>query len=158
MHRNVTAIYRTHQVADLVRQRLIEVGISARHIWVIPDHDEAVGASKDRDESRYFDQLHDLHLPDEDLRTYQQSVRQGDYIVSVDLDDDDKLAPVQEAMRRPEGETYAFDSRSDEFRDEELIARADARQSLPEDYRGERDPDHVDPYTRGYRRRGPLDI
>jgi hypothetical protein len=158
MHRNVTAIYRTHQVADLVRRRLLELGVADRHIHVIPDREEALPASGDRDDRRFSDRLHDLHLPDEDLRTYQHSVRRGDYVVSVEIDDDSKLALTQEVMRRPEEETYAYDSRSAEFRNEGLIARSDARAPLPEDARGERDPDHVDPYTRGYRRRGPLDV
>lgn len=158
MHRNVTAIYRTYAVADLVRQRLHELGISDRHVRVIPDRDEAVGASGHRDDDRYVDQLHDLQLPDDDLRTYQHSVRRGDYVVSVEIDDDDKLGPVQEAMRRPEAETYDFDRRSAEFRDEAMIARSGPERSLADDYLAEPDPDYVDPYTRGYRRRGPLDV
>ncbi len=39
MHRNVTAIYRTHAVADLVRRELSEIGIAHRHILVIPDRE-----------------------------------------------------------------------------------------------------------------------
>ena len=157
MHRNVTAIYRTYQVADLVRQRLQELGIASRHIHIIPDREESVAAGGYRDDRALSDRLHDLHLPDEDLRTYQQSVRRGDYVVSVDLDNDDQLARVQEVMRRPEDETYEFERRSAEFRDEELIARSEPREPLSPNYRGENDPDYVDPYTRGYRRRGPLD-
>lgn len=157
MHRNVTAIYRTYPVADLVRQRLNELGISDRHIRVIPDREEVVGTSGYRDGTAYSDQLHDLHLPDEDLRTYQHSVRRGDYVVSVDLDDDSKLAGVQEAMRRPEAETYDLEQRAAEFREEALVARSEPGRTISDDFRGVRDPDYVDPYTRGYRRRGPLD-
>jgi hypothetical protein len=156
MHRNVTAIYRTHATAELVRERLRELGISDRHIHVVPDRDEPVAAGGYREDRSYTDRLHDLHLPDDDLRTYQQSVRRGDHVVSVELDDDTLLARVQEAMRRPEEETYDFERRSQEFSNEELIARSEARGTPAEEARGERDPDYADAYTRGYRRRGPL--
>lgn len=156
MHRNVTAIYRTYQVADLVRQRLTDLGVSHRHIRVIPDRDEAVGTEGYRDDGRHIDALHDLHLPDNDLRTYQQSVRNGDYVVSAEVDENTDIAPIQEAMRRPETETYDYDTRAAQFRDEALIARSQPGADPDPNRRGEPDPDHADPYTRSYRRGGPL--
>ena len=40
------------------------------------------------DRERYMDDLHDLHLPDDDVRTYQHSVRSGDHVVSANVDED----------------------------------------------------------------------
>jgi hypothetical protein len=155
MHRNVTAIYRTHATAQLVRQQLEDLGVSRGYIHVIPDVDEPVGTAGTRDNSRLLDELHDLHLPDDDVRTYQNSVRRGDYVVSVEVDEDD-VPRVVEVMRRPEAEAHDIDRRATEFADEALIARREEAMGNPA-WRGERDPDWVDPYTRTYRRDSRLD-
>ena len=160
MHRNVTAIYRTYTTADLVRRELNDLGISSGYIHVVPDADDAAataGATGTRDDARYSDQLHDLHLPDDDLRMYQQSVRRGDYVVSAEVDED-QVTRVQEIMRRPEEEAYNLDRRAGEFGDAELdpYSTPDARRTN-ENWRAERDPDYEDPYTRSYRRNTRLD-
>ena len=71
-----------------MRQELDELGVSSGDIHVIPDRDIPVGANGHRADDRYSDKLHDLHLPDEDLTTYQQSGRRGDYVVSGEVDED----------------------------------------------------------------------
>src|SRR5690606_19103025 len=131
MHRNVTAISRTREVAERVRQGLEDIGVPARDIHVIPEpgyertgrgpaaagtgatasgpaagtgagiaptgtpaaghehplhHANPLEAGADGD-AALSDRLYDLHLPDEDLRTYQHAVRQGDYVVSAEVDD-----------------------------------------------------------------------
>jgi hypothetical protein len=157
MHKNVTAVYRTHAIADLVRRELSELGLSSGHIRVVPDRDEPAGADGRRGDDKYSDQLHDLHLPDEDLRTYQQCVRRGDYVVSAEVDDD-HLPRAKEIMRRPEEESYHLDRRAGEFEGETLDPHSDpaGRRTNP-DWPGERDPDHTDPYTRSYTRKARLD-
>ena len=155
MNRNVTAIYRTHAVADLVRRELEAEGISRSHIHVIPDHDRAVGTA-DADSGRYNDEIHDLHLPDNDARTYQSSIRQGDYVVSVNADDD-RVERIQAIMRRPEAEAYNLDTRDTDFADQELVAYSDASRGAADPaMRGERDAAHTDPSLRSYRRRSAL--
>ena len=157
MHRNITAIYRTHAVADLVRRELAEEGISQGHIHVIPDRDDPVASGGTRDDSTYSDALHDLHLPDDDLRTYQHSVRRGDYVVSAEVDES-QVTRVQQIMRRPEEEAYNLDTRDSEFRNEELVApSAGGTRSLNEQWLGRRVPEHNDPYTRTYERNARLD-
>ena len=159
MHRNVTAVYRTYATADLVRRELNDLGISSGYVHVVPDTEDAAtsGATDSRDDDRYSDQLHDLHLPDDDLRMYQQCVRRGDYIVSAEVDQD-KVARVQEIMRRPEEEAYNLNSTTSEVGDAELYpySTPDTRRTN-EDWRAERDPDYDDPYTRSYRRNARLD-
>lgn len=154
MNRNVTAVYRTHAVADLVRQELEAEGVSRSHIHVIPDHDRSTAA--DADNGRYNDEIHDLHLPDADARTYQSSIRQGDYVVSVHTDDD-RLERIQAIMRRPEAELHNLDARDTEFRDQELVAHSNAsRGPVDPAMRGERDTAYTDPNLRSYRRRSDL--
>lgn len=156
MHRNVTAIYRTYATADLVRQELKSFGISPGYIHVIPDTEDSALAGDAREDPRYSDQLYDLHLPDEDLRTYQQSVRSGDYVVSVEVDQG-QVERVQEIMRRPEAEAYDLDHRSGEFRTAEIYPYSDLTgRRIDEDRLAQRDPDHADPYTRSYRRNARL--
>lgn len=156
MNRNVTAVYRTHAVADLVRRELEALGISSGHIHLIPGREDEVGSGGYREESRYIDALHDLHLPDDDLRTYQQSVRRGDYVVSANVDDN-LVSRVQEVMRRPEAEAYNLDTRHSEFSTEELIPHSDiGRRGRNADWLGQRDPAYSDPYVRSYRRNAPI--
>ena len=157
MHRNITAIYRTYATADLVRRELGELGISSGDIHVIPDRDDPVGADGHRSDNRYSDELHDLHLPDDDLRTYQQSVRHGDYVVSAEVDEE-QVERVQGIMSRPEEEAHNLDQRSDEFRGADLdpYSRSGNR-AMNEDWIARRDPDHADPYTRSYTRNTRLE-
>ncbi|MGR3451556.1 MAG: hypothetical protein ACU0HS_14080 [Paracoccus sp. (in: a-proteobacteria)] len=157
MHRNITAIYRTFATADLVRRELSDLGISSGDIRVIPDMDDPVGADGTRTDRTHTDRLHDLHLPDDDLRTYQQSVRRGDYVVSAEVDET-QIVRVQQIMRRPEDEAYNLDQRSDEFRDAGLDPYSDpGTRSTNEDWMGRRDQDNTDPFTRSYMRNARLD-
>lgn len=151
MNRNVTAVYRTYPAADLVRRELEELGISRADIHVVPDS-EVLG---ERDDRRWSDALHDLQLPDEDVRTYQQSVRRGDYVVSANVDED-RVGRVQEIMRRPEAEAYDLDARTNEFREETVVAHSDpARAKRDPGMMGQRDTAYTDPYVRSYRRERP---
>ena len=104
MNRAVTAIYNTADVAELVRTNLEQLGIGRHNITVLPSAGSTglstsatAGSADDA-----VDQLHDLGLPEEDARTYQQALRNGDYVVSVDVEDDANLGRVQEVMRQPE--------------------------------------------------------
>jgi hypothetical protein len=152
MNRNVTAVYRTYSVADLVRAELEALGISRSDIHVVPDSDLPAGTSGDRDDRRWSDKLHDLDLPDEDVRTYQSSVRRGDYVVSANVDDSD-VERVQQIMRRPEAEAYDLDARDAEFRDETVHPRSDTSRTAAElRAKRRRDPAYTDPYLRSYRR------
>lgn len=152
MHRNVTAIYRTHQVAALVRQELEQEGISPSAVHVVPDRDAPVGDGGSRDDNRFYDQLSDLQLPDADLKTYQHSVRNGDYVVSADVDD--SVVPrVREIMRRPEEEARNFAARDEEYSAETIVPHSTAMGTMrrPE-LSWEHDPAEEDPYLRSYRR------
>ena len=150
MSRNITAVYRTYSVADLVRAELEELGLSRSDIHVIPDSDLSAGTSADRDDRRWSDKLHDLDLPDEDVRTYQSSVRRGDYVVSANVDDS-SVERVQQIMRRPEAEAYDLDAREAEFRDETIYPHS-SRAAADTRVKHQRDPAYTDPYLRSYRR------
>ncbi len=147
MYRNVTAVYRNYATADLVRIELQSLGISEGHMRVVPDSDTPAGVDSDRGA---IDALHDLHLPEDDVRTYQNCVRRGDYVVSVEVDEE-QVPQVQEIMRRPEKEIHNLDARSEEFRDEPYTARR-SDQPFDESYVGTRDETRSDPYSRTYRR------
>lgn len=154
MHRNVTAIYRTRDVAELVRRGLEDIGVPAAQIHVIPDtaRDPGTAASANSiagpthplqgagilEDPVHMDRLHELHLPEEDLRTYQHCVRRGDYVVSAEVDDP-QVEKVKAVMRRPETEAHDIEHRGSEFRSESLIAHsAGEGHMLNEDMRARR--------------------
>ena len=152
MSRNVTAVYRTYSVADLVRAELEALGLSRGDIHVIPETDLPAGTSGERADRRWSDALHELDLPDEDMRTYQSCVRRGDYVVSANVEEDD-VERVQKIMRRPEAEAYDLDVRDAEFRDETIHPHSDdSRTAAALRARRRRDPAYTDPYLRAYRR------
>ena len=102
MHRAMTAVYRTHAAAEMVRDRLKGLGVSGSDIAVVPDDPAPLADGAHRDADTYARHIHDLHLPDDDARSYAESVRRGDFVVSVELDDDADEGAIAEAMRHPE--------------------------------------------------------
>ena len=215
MHRNVTAIYRTREVAELVRRALEDIGVPARDIHIVPDpagdtpaarahapggdrtttgtgagaaprgttaaardpggisgtgpagaavpqhpaagehplHNAGYLEQGSRDaEVRNLDRLHELHLPEEDVRTYQHCVRRGDYVVSAEVDDA-KVEKVKAVMRRPETEAHDIEHRASEFRNEDIMAHsAGEGHMLNEEWRARRLAAGDDRYTRTYER------
>lgn len=157
MQRAVTAIYRTYAAADLVRRELRDLGIPAHDITVLPDQDVPMTQSAGRDVGdETWNRLHDLHLPDDDARTYQEAVRNGDHVVSVSLDDDAHLQRVHEIMRNPE-EAHDIDSLDSRYAASVYEPRRDP---LTEGYsdrnRGFREPVGEGSRTRQYGREEPL--
>lgn len=205
MPRAVTAIYRTPDVADRVRDQLERLGLSRHYITII--HVDQVGAaSVDADpDGSYgtsdrvspavgtpggaymgvlpgagmglssgglaampvyrdvdlvhadaFDALHDLHLPEADTRVYQQALRNGDTVVSVEVADDVDLGRIQEIMRRPD-EAYDLDDLDTRYVTADYAPR---RRTLREDHSegmlGRRREMQESPRTRDYVRDEPL--
>jgi uncharacterized protein (TIGR02271 family) len=111
MQRAITAIYPSADVAELVRKDLEQLGIGGHDITILPDLGGSTGFSGDA-----MDRLRNLGLPDSDARTYQQALQNGDYVVSVEVDDDDNLSRVQEIMRRPE-DAYDLDELDSRYAD-----------------------------------------
>jgi uncharacterized protein (TIGR02271 family) len=88
MSHTITAIYRTAETAELVRQKVGEVGVSERHVHVFGGTDHA-------------DDIDTLHLPSDEASTYKQALRQGHHVVSAEVEDA-QIDPTAEAMRHPE--------------------------------------------------------
>jgi len=128
MQRAVTAIYRTADVADLVQRDLEQLGIASHNITVLSGSGRSDGsmAGSQDDASGSIDGLYDLGLPDEDMRTYQQALQNGDYVVSVEVDDDDTdLGRIQQIMRRPE-DAYDLDELDTRYADADYTPRQQA--------------------------------
>lgn len=106
-----------------------------------------------------IDRLYDLHLPEDDLRTYQHAIRQGDYLVSAEVEDG-QVDRVQEAMRRPEAELHNIEQRALEFRNHDLLAHSagEDRPALGAEYHARRiTPGDQDGAARIYERDRRLD-
>lgn len=158
MHHVATAIYRTHAVAATVRDELKHLGIGGSDIHVLPETDDRATPGARRSVDGYNRQLHDLALPEDDVRTYQNAIADGDYLVSVEVDDDDQLDKVKAIMRRPE-EGHDIAARDEHYRDApyEPYEGASGAASTDE-YRARRaEPGPgEDNYVRGYSRSGPV--
>jgi uncharacterized protein (TIGR02271 family) len=120
MQRAITAIYPSADVADLVRRDLVDLGVGSHDITILPDLNSSMTMGGDP-----IDRLHDLGLPETDIRTYQQAIRNGDYVVSVEIDNEDNLSRIQEVMRRPE-DAYDIDRLDTQYADADFIPRQQA--------------------------------
>lgn len=88
MSNTITAIFRTDADADLVRRKLVELGVSERYVTIIGGNGRQ-------------DDVDTLNLPDDEASTYRQAVGQGHYIVSAEVEDD-QIDATAEIMRHPE--------------------------------------------------------
>ena len=155
MTRTVTAIYRTHAVANLVREGLASLGVDHHDIHVVPDDDREFRAGSRDDDTSWNDGLHGLHLPEHDLRTYQNAVRNGDYVVSVDVDGDADLSRIKDVMRRPEDEAYDIGALDTMYGEQAYTPRTGETAYAPDErYLANRDDmvDGDDAYVRSYTR------
>lgn len=106
-----------------------------------------------------IDRLYDLQLPEDDLRTYQHAIQQGDYVVSVEVEDE-QLERVKEVMRHPVDEIHNIEQRALEFRNHDLIAHSSGKggHRLSDEYRARRlTKDSEDELARVYERDRRLD-
>ena len=121
MSNTITAIYRTADVAEMVRTRLSELGVPGRHSHVVG------GEGRDGE-------IDTLHLPEDETMTYKQAVRQGHFVVSAEVEEQMTQAAA-EAMRNPENgvdiDAYEDDYRgSDEYEAHQGEARQGEAQSV----------------------------
>ena len=79
-------------VDEMVRDHLVETGIFRSHIVVIPDAADEFAAGTYRAD-HIVDELHDLAIPEDDVRVYQQVLRRGDHVVSASADEAQATAP-----------------------------------------------------------------
>lgn len=154
MERAITAVYPSHAEAARVRSALTQLGIPGGHITLIPDAETAGGSENTGAMSA---RLHDLGLPDEDTRTYDQAIRNGDAVLSVKVDDVTRLDRIKSVMRDP-GSARDLDALDEEYRGAEYVPfRHEDRPAEPQDRAIREDPlpgERAD--LRGYTRaKGP---
>jgi hypothetical protein len=160
MHRAITAVYPSHTAALQVRDALKSLGVPGGHIHVVPDTDDGMAPGSSRDIEAYNEHLHDLDLPEDDTRTYQQAIRNGDHVVSVDVDDETRLDRIKAVMRDP-GHARDLDALDEEYRGAEYVPfRHENEPAEPRDRAIREDPlpgerSDLRGYTRGSGPRGP---
>jgi hypothetical protein len=120
MNRAITAVYPTETAAREVQQELVRLGIPDGHITLIPEHSSEAATPGVRDADPHHELLDRLGLPEDDTRTYLQAVRNGDYVVSVEVDDAEGLDRIKAVMRDP-GHARDLDALDDEYRGAEYV-------------------------------------
>jgi predicted PhzF superfamily epimerase YddE/YHI9 len=120
MQRAITAVYPTELSALEVREELVRLGIPDGHITMIPETSAAAATPGMRDSADHHDRLDRLGLPDDDTRTYLQAVRNGDFVLSVEVDDAERLDRIKAIMRDP-GQARNLDALDEEYRGAEYV-------------------------------------
>ncbi len=105
MRRNVTALYQSHEMVDLLRRELEEIGLSHSDVRVIPDAVDEFGVVGLGSPPQPIPSLHELDLPSGDVRAYEERIWRGDVLVSVSVDED-LVSRVEDIMRSPENFTH----------------------------------------------------
>ena len=118
----VTAVYRTHEIASRVRDDIRGIGVGDADIAIVPDDPAEVSAGATRDDVGAMERLHGFGLAEDDARTYQHAVRNGDYVVVARLHDE-HLETAQGIMRDPDHALNEDELRA-RYADEQLIAPA----------------------------------
>ncbi len=120
MHRAVTAVYPTELSALEVREELVRLGVPDGHITVVPETSAEASTPGVRSATEHHERLDRLGLPEDDTRTYLQAVRNGDYVVSVDVEDAERLDRIKTIMRDP-GHARDLDALDEEYRSAEYV-------------------------------------
>ena len=148
MSSTVTAIFRTHEIAEHVRAEISRLGVSERHITVVGGNDSA-------------GQIEYLGLPDDEATTYKRAVAEGHHVVSADVDDS-KIDAVAEIMRHPEQgvdiDAYETDYRATPDYERDTAAHAETIQLAEERMAvGKRDVNRGTTHVRTYVQEVPIE-
>ena len=97
MSSTVTAMFDTRADAEAAKERLKQSNVDADHIHV---HDKSSAGYEEQGYSTHEDQgfwasVKNAFLPDEDRHTYEEGVRRGGAVLTVDVDEDDVARAVQ---------------------------------------------------------------
>ena len=115
MTRTITALFDHRADAEAAEQRLQAVAIDADHIRI---HDKSSAGYNEtghstQGEPGLWSSIKNAFLPDEDRHTYEEGVRRGGVLLTVDVDEDH----VDDAVRvLEEAETVDIDDRSQQWR------------------------------------------
>ena len=118
--KHVTALYRSHGAATRVRDEIVAAGVEAGAVRIIPENAPQPGVQHGTKGD--MEALHDLGLPEDDVRTYQHAVRNGDTVVTAHVDDE-QAELAQAAMRDPDHGRDVEALRT-QYAEEQLIAPA----------------------------------
>jgi predicted PhzF superfamily epimerase YddE/YHI9 len=114
MQRAVTAVYPTELSALEVREELVRLGIPDGQITMIPETTSEAATPGLRSSADHHDRLDRLGLPEDDTRTYLQAVRNGDFVLSVEVDDAERLDRIKQIMRNS-GQARDLDALAEEY-------------------------------------------
>lgn len=115
MTRTITALFDHRADAEAAEQRLQAANIDADHIRI---HDKSSAGYNEtghstQGEPGLWSSIKNAFLPDEDRHTYEEGVRRGGVLLTVDVDEDH----VDDAVRvLEEAETVDIDDRSQQWR------------------------------------------
>jgi len=89
MMRNITAVYDTQGDARAARARLLELGLREDNIEILdqdaPGYSSAAEGSGDKG---LWTSIKEMFIPDEDRKTFEESVRRGGYLLVAGVDDE----------------------------------------------------------------------
>jgi len=115
MTRTITALFDHRADAEAAEQRLQAANIDADHIRIQDKSSTGYNETghSTHDEPGLWGSIKNAFLPDEDRHTYEEGVRRGGVLLTVDVDEDH----VDDAVRvLEEAETVDIDDRSQQWR------------------------------------------
>lgn len=115
MSRTITALFDTKADADAGAERLRAAGIDARHVNI---HDQATHSPTDTvpttgRERGLWATIKNAFIPHEDRRTYEEGLRRGGFLLTVDVDDDETPLAVRAL---DEANSVDLDARAQQWR------------------------------------------
>jgi uncharacterized protein (TIGR02271 family) len=142
MMRKVTAIYDSKDDAQQAKQRLLELGVADEHVQILNENPSGAPDTESTVEHKgLWASIKEMFIPDEDRRTFEESIRRGGFLLvaSVEADHADAAIEALEGTNAVD-----LDRRQDQWKAEGSAGRepapvgpplatdqADAEQTIP---------------------------
>jgi uncharacterized protein (TIGR02271 family) len=86
--RKITALFDSDADAQRAQERLLELGLPHEHISILDRNSEQhSSASAGAEHKGLWASIKEMFMPDEDRRTYEESIRRGGYLLIATVDD-----------------------------------------------------------------------
>jgi uncharacterized protein (TIGR02271 family) len=124
MMRKVTALYDSRDDAQQAKQRLLELGVADEHVQILNESASGTPDAQSTVEHKgLWAGIKEMFIPDEDRRTFEESIRRGGFLLvaSVEADHADAALEALEATNAVD-----LDRRQDQWKAEGSLGQEPA--------------------------------
>jgi len=96
MMRKVTALYDSRDDAQQAKQRLLELGVADEHVQILNENASGTPGTESTVEHKgLWAGIKEMFIPDEDRRTFEESIRRGGFLLVASVEADHADAAIE---------------------------------------------------------------